>query len=392
MSTRNGALRLDLIIRTSKRKKDARSPKQQEDYARGAALAGGHEIAFVHDSGKDESGKTMDRASIHSARDRVRAGEVDGVIFGLTDRVGRAPIEETMTVVRELGRIGYLVLADLGPTPIDLTYLMAETMLVNQLQYARQFWLMTARRFRQSQIDALAAGRFVGPTPLGYVREGGRLHEHPTLGKVIREAYKRAARDGLHAAIDYLAIEVPDRDWTTYGARRLLAGRAYLGESWIWIPKDDRDPDGEKVRKVNPAAHGALTDLGTWQAAQTAPRRRRTNGDYPLSGIATCGECGGSFVGQLQTMRGRQYRRYRCGRCARASINADRLEDWVRERLRWKVKTGGAQMHSAPRGLEGSSAGPGRRSGGADRVPDEPCPVGARRRFHRGCRCPSSCG
>jgi hypothetical protein len=252
-----------------------------------------------------------------------------------------------MTFVRSLYRTGYLVIADIGPEPIDLSDPNAETNLVIRLQFARDQWVNAARRFRRSQIDALAAGRFVGPTPLGYRREGGRLHEHPKLGKVVREAYKRAARDGLHAAVDYLAEKVPGRAWTTDSARKLLASRVYLGESWIWIPRDERDPEGEKVRKVNPDAHKALTDLATWTAAQSTPRQRRTNGHYPLSGIGVCGECGGRMVGQLQNVKGRTYPRYRCGTCARCSISAPALEDYVRDRIGVLLSTGNIPVRFA---------------------------------------------
>jgi DNA invertase Pin-like site-specific DNA recombinase len=87
-------LRLDLIIRTSKRKAEAKSPKQQRDMAESSATAHGHEIVYVHDSGTDESGKTMNRASLNAARDRLRAGLTDGIIVALADRIGRAPIEQ----------------------------------------------------------------------------------------------------------------------------------------------------------------------------------------------------------------------------------------------------------------------------------------------------------
>ena len=356
-------LALDLIIRTSKRKKDARSPQQQIDMAKAMADVGGHEIVFVHDSGRSESGKTMDRGSVHAANERVAAGEVDGVIFAMADRIGRATIEETMTFVRSLYRVGYLVIADIGPDPIDLSDPNVETNLVIRLQFARDQWVNAARRFRRSQVDALAAGRFIGPTPLGYAREAGRLVEHPELGKVIREAYRRAARDGLHAAIGYLAEKVPERDWTTSSARKVLGSRVYLGESWIWIPKDDRDPDGEKVRKTNPAAHGALTDLATWTAAQTAPHTRRPNADYPLSGVARCDACGGPLVGQFQRVDGRgverEYRRYRCG--ARScgggsSINADKLEAFVRDLLGVAFASRARRVRSGTGGLEEARA------------------------------------
>jgi DNA invertase Pin-like site-specific DNA recombinase len=350
-------LRLDQIIRTSKRKRDARSPQQQRDIANACAQVGGHTILDVHDSGRSESGKTMDRASVRAAMQRVEAGETDGVIFALADRIGRAPIEETMAFVRSLHRIGYLVIADVGPEPIDLSDPNVETALVIRLQFARDQWVASAKRFGRSQTDALAAGKFIGPTPTGYERHAGRLREHPKHGRIVREAYRRAARDGLHAAVSYLSEAIPDRTWNTDSARKLLASRVYLGESWIWVAKDGRDADGEKVRKVNAHAHEPLTDLATWTAAQTAPRTRRSNGDYPLSGIARCGQCGGPLVGQLQTISGRtqRYRRYRCASSTcggGSSINADKLEAFVRDTLKDALGDATLRLRFVPGGVE----------------------------------------
>ena len=169
-------IRLDLIIRTSKRKKEARSPQQQQDMATACIeVHDNYRLAAVHDSGTDESGKTMNRASINAAMERVRSGETDGIIVALADRIGRAPIEEAMATVREFCSAGVLVIADMGGTPIDLSDGIAETNVVLQLQMARQFWVATAKRFQRSQRDAVAAGKHVGPTPLGYVRRSGRL-------------------------------------------------------------------------------------------------------------------------------------------------------------------------------------------------------------------------
>jgi DNA invertase Pin-like site-specific DNA recombinase len=327
-------LRLDLVIRTSKRKQDAQSPAQQRQVA--AAAAGDrYEIVATHDSGKSESGKTMGRTSIVAARKRMRAGETDGILVAYLDRLGRAPIEESMAFVRELTRDGgVLVAADWGPDPIELSDPNAETMLVFRLQMNRDQWTKARGRFALSQRNALAAGKFVGPTPLGYAREAGRLHEHPVNGPIVSAAYKLAARDGLHAALDYLAVEVPQRKWTTDSVRKLLASRVYLGEAWIWVPKEDRDPDGEKVRASKSDAHDPLTDLATWTAAQTAPRRRRPNGTYPLTGIARCSACEGSLSGQLQSFdSGKSYRRYRCSTCCKVSITADGLEEFTRGRI-----------------------------------------------------------
>ena len=346
-------MRLDLIIRTSKRKKDARSPQQQRDLAGAWAQAHGHEIVAVHDSGRDESGKTMDRASIRAARERIRAGATDGVLFALTDRLGRAPIEEAMTFVRELDRIGYLALADAGGEPVNLREPSAETNLVLQLQMARQQWLVTANRFKQSQRDAIAAGRFVGPTPFGYVRRSGRLYEHEARGPIVRRAFRLAAGPGLHAAVEYLREAAPGRRWDTDSVRRLLASRVYLGESRV-----------EHVDEVllNERAHDALTTPGDWHAAQSAPRVRRASGDYPLTHVATCAACGAGLIGALQSVHGKRYRRMRCSQVCTGgvgSISADGLEAFVREALRealagveFRLGYDGGDVDSAEAALE----------------------------------------
>ena len=336
-------LRLDGAIRTSKRKAEARSPQQQRDMIEACAQANGYEILAVHDSGGDESGKTMDRATLRAVMERVHRGETDGLILALTDRLGRAPIEEAMTFVRELGSVGYLVLADAGGRPVDLSDPMAETNLVLQLQMARQYWLATAARFKRSQRDAIKAGKFIGPTPLGYERgEDGVLVEDEVYGPVIRRAYEIAAADGFGAVTAYLEAHGPDRRWDASYVRRLLGSRVYLGES--------RSGD-----LVNENAHQALTTLATWTAAQTEPRMRRTSGDYPLSHAVHCGRCGSGMVGQLQTVRDRTYRRMRCANPAckgGTSINADKLEAHVREVMEAAFANFAFRAQFAPEGLE----------------------------------------
>lgn len=319
-------LRLDAGIRTSKRKTDARSPQQQRDMIDACVDANGYRLMQVHDSGQDESGKTMDRATLRDVMRRVKAGETDGLVLALTDRLGRAPIEEAMTYVRELGQVGYLVLADAGGRPVDLSDPMAETNLVLQLQMARQYWLTTANRFKRSQIDAVAAGVWIGRPPLGYRRgPDRRLAVDPTVGPVITEAFALAAGEGLHAACRMLAVRLPGQRWRTSDARRVLSNRAYLGH----VEYGSLPPHKH--------AHEALTTPGVFEAAQTEPRARRSDGDYVLSGIATCAECGAGLTGQLQGVKGRRYRRYRCSNPAcrgGSSIGADALEGHVRDRLR----------------------------------------------------------
>ena len=364
-------LRLDLIVRTSQRKREARSPQQQRDIAEACRLSHQppHEIVHVHDSGRSESGKTMDRQSVRDAMERVRTGQTDGVIVALTDRLGRAPIEEAMTIVRELDAIGKLVVADTGPNPIDLSDPMAETMLVMQLQIARQFWVQKARGFKRSQRDAFKRGAPSIRTPLGYVRvkggdRAGCLDVDPVTGPIITKAFKVAATDGLQATVRYLREhadqiqvlyrgQLNTRRWDTDSVRRMLRSRTYLGQITL---------DGE----TQIHAHEALTDRATWSAAQTDPRPRRHNTEYVLSGIARCGTCGGPLIGSLQHVHGNEYRRMRCANpecSARASISADGLERLVRDSLAkgladrtWRVRFVPGGLQEAREALETAEA------------------------------------
>jgi len=218
---------------------------------------------------------------------------------------------------------------------------------VLQLQMARQVWLQAAGHIARSQAGALEAGTFIGPCPLGYERRNGKLVSHPKYARIVRTAYRRAARDGIHAAVDYLQERVPVRPavgkrtpshapWTTDSVRKLLRSRVYLGEVWIWVQHNG----GSRERKVNEGAHPALVTPEIFDAAQTEPGKRRPNGDYPLSGIVRCGGCGEGLVGQFQTARsGSTFRRYRCKCKGGTSINADTLEEYVRRVLKIALST-----------------------------------------------------
>lgn len=343
-------LRFVLPIRTSKRKAEAKSPQQQTDLAMAWAKTHGHEIVAVLDSGKDESGKTMDRSTIHEAMAKVTGGEADGIVFAITDRLGRAPIEESMAWIRQLNLIGYLGLADAGGEPVRLSGKdpSRETMLVIQLQFARQYWLNTAARFRQSQRDAVKAGKWIGRTPLGYGKTAkGRLVEHEVYGPIIRRAFVLAAREGLHAAVAYFKVHVPERQWTTDHVRRVLGNRAYLGEYRFELKDDPGNFEAETL--VGPD-HTALADLTTWTAAQTEPGERSANGDYPLSHRVHCARCGAGMTGGVKTTPGyrrdpadwrklivdpskpkRTHRRMACSAGCANSISADKLEGHLRD-------------------------------------------------------------
>jgi DNA invertase Pin-like site-specific DNA recombinase len=325
------------VIRTSKRKREARSPQQQRDMIEACSELKGYELVTTFDSGRDESGKTMDRASLNAAMAGVRSGDWDGLIFAITDRVGRAPIEESMAFIRSLDRVGYLVLADAGGEPVNLEDAQAETNLVLQLQMARQYWKATQARMQRSTRDAIKAGKYVAPTPLGFDRVDHRLVPNKDA-KLMRKAFVAAGSGSVSAAGALLKGRWPEKRWDTDRVRKLLSSPAYKG----WAASG---------RLVNREAHNPIVTEREWDLAQTTPKERRRNGCYPLSGIAVS-EDGEPLVGQLQTVNGRQYRRMRTAQTARCSIGATELEDLVLGVLQQQLAKQGFRDRFVPGDIE----------------------------------------
>ena len=340
-------MNLDHVIRTSHRKADALSPGQQRKIAADFQRRTGHRIVMTHDSGRSESGKTMDRAALRDVRQRVRSGATDGVLVSYLDRLGRAPIEDSMTFVRELvGDGGNLLAADWSDDPIDLSDSNVEDMLVFRLQMNRSQWNKAAERQRLNKRDTLAAGKFIGPTPFGYEKKQGKLIPDPVWGPVVTRAYEIAARDGWAAVVAYLQEVAPnERIWRTDMVRKLLANRTYLGEHATRGLVGYGTAEGA-------SPHEPLTDPKTFNLAQHAPRPRQTNGDYLLSNHVFC-ECGADLIGQhlRRADRGTEERRYRC-QLGHATANAEQLDAYVRAELRELLADDEFRARIAPAGVE----------------------------------------
>lgn len=284
------------------------SPDIQRESIETHARPSGREVVWVEEYDRS-GGAGKKRPEFEALLARVEAGEVDKIIVWKISRFGRSLIESALRI-QKIEQAGGVVESATEGAQSKLTRNIMLAIAEDELDRLTESWAISRER-------AFERGVWIGAAPFGYVRdEDGKLHEDPKWGKVVREAFRRAGRDGIAAATTYLRAKAPQRKWTSDSTRKLLRTRTYLGESRL----------GEIV---NPKAHPALTTLEDWTAAQSAPRPRRANGRYPLSGIARCGECGGGLKGQLQSIDGRTYRRYRCANKAcrgGSSINADKLD------------------------------------------------------------------
>jgi hypothetical protein len=242
---------------------------------------------------------------------------------------------------------------DLG---IDPTTPFGEFGMTIMLALARMERRRMSESWEEAKTRALDRGARMGPTPFGYERdEDGRLKPHPKWARVVTETFKRAARDGVDAALEYLHEKVPayptmtrsseggkrrkrsadHRTWNAYTVRRLLRNRSYLGETHY----------GDRFERDT---HPALVDRATFERADPGEEtpKRRAAAIFPLSGFATCAGCGETMVGGRGGLNkdGSGKRSYRCRaslkswkgeRCsAPATVVAELLEGYLKERIK----------------------------------------------------------
>ncbi len=281
------------------------SPAVQRERIEAWAKSRGVEIAAWHED-LDQSGGKLDRPGLTALLERIETGESGGVAVAKLDRLSRLGVGDALKLVEQITeRGGTLATAD---GEIDLTTNGGKFQLTVLLALAEMERERLKDGWGEAKGRAVDRGVFIGPTPIGYVKlEDGTLAPCGDTAPIITATYRVAAADGLDAAHEHLKAAIPGRRWTAWHTRDLLAKRTYLGE----LHYGDMLYTDEAL---------AIIDRATWEAAQHPARKaRRANGNYPLSGIATCGTCGAAMVG---TKAGDGRRAYRC----RANVNTHKGE------------------------------------------------------------------
>ena len=312
------------------------SPTVQREAIQKWADYKGVEIVAWHVD-EDQSGGTQNRPGIRAAIQRVQDGETDGIACWRINRFARNVSEaiEDVTTIHEAGGHLAFIEEDIDPTGPFGGFILTILLAVGELELNN-----LKASWRTAKTRAHERGAKIGPTPFGYRRqEDGTLTIHEGEAAMVQEAYARAGRDGTTSALTYLEGQTTPREggkldgqartWTTSTVRRMLALRIYLGEMrWGNLPPGQFD----ELR---------IVDRATWEAAQHNEIQGRTPPrHYPLSGVATCGQCGERLVGGSA---GKNQRTYRCraslkswkgARCnAPTNVTARLLEEHVRALL-----------------------------------------------------------
>jgi DNA invertase Pin-like site-specific DNA recombinase len=331
------------------------SPDLQREQGAAWASSRGVEVAVVHED-LDQSGGKLERPGLDALMARIRAGETDGVIVSKLDRLSRLGAADALRLVEQITEAGGSIAAlDLG---LDPTTPFGEFGMTIMLALARMERRRMSEAWEHAKTRALDRGARMGPTPFGYTRDDdGLLVPHPKWARVVTRAFKHAAGQGVDAALAYLLKQVPaypsdgqlgvrrkrsadHRTWNAFTVRRLLRNRSYLGETRY----------GDRLVRDS---HPALVDRVTFERAHPGDEKpqRRPAAVFPLSGFATCANCGEVLVGGRAGGREQSLRTYRCRaslgswkgeRCdTPTNILADRLENYVVEQVKQAYEQGG---------------------------------------------------
>jgi site-specific DNA recombinase len=344
------------------------SPDLQRE--QGAAWASSREveIAMTHED-LDRSGGKLDRPGLDRLMSRIKAGQTDGVIVSKLDRLSRLGVADALRLVEEITDAGGTIAAlDLG---LDPTTPFGEFGMTIMLALARMERRRMSEAWEHAKTRALDRGARMGPTPFGYTRTAdGLLAPHPKWARIVKRAFKLAADQGVEAALAYLVKTVPadpsptqpgvqrkrtedHRAWNAFTVRRLLRNRSYLGETRY----------GDRLVRDS---HPALVDRVTFERAHPGEERpqRRPAAVFPLSGFATCANCGEVLIGARSGARGESLRTYRCRaslaswkgeRCETpTNILANRLERYVVEQLKQAYEQSGT--HSVATSVAGTDS------------------------------------
>jgi len=344
------ALRLDGYIRVSRiggREGEGYiSPAVQREAIEAYARELGGVIVAWHDD-QDFSGGNTSRPGFQSMLARLLAGESDGIIVMKIDRFSRSTADGLAIVKEILDRDQVFAACH---ERIDPKTKEGRYMLRQFLSNAEYFLDQITESWDTAKARAIANGKHIGPTPVGYLKVEpvpskpthispvdaaasggstvpGMLVPRPVYGPAITELFVRAAtgRYGDTALARWMT-EAAAREggaaWNPSEVRRWLRGRVYLGEV-------------KYGSLVNTDAHAALTTPKLWKRCQREPcEQRRAPSPFLLKGLIRCAACRYAMGGQTNGGADGDTPIYGCRRGSRGCpspsvIVAKRIEGFV---------------------------------------------------------------
>jgi DNA invertase Pin-like site-specific DNA recombinase len=272
----------------------------------------------------DQPGSTLNRPLLQEALARCQDGDTGGIVVSHLDRLTRNVGDFVQLLAAAREEAWNIVAVDLQ---LDLASPNGEFMAT--LLSTMNQWNLTRIRENWSAAVGNATERGVyisARPPFGYRRRvDGRLERDPKAAPLVVELFRRRAEgESWPSLVKYLREAGHPK--SRNGVITIVRNEAYLGVA----------RQGERHR--NEAAHEALVDRETWEAAQAKHPYTPHNGSVAamgllVGGLLICAGCGHrmSVTGNVTTGKASYYCRagHKTPCPGPAAIDVAVLDDWV---------------------------------------------------------------
>ncbi len=289
------------------------------------------------------SGTNLDRPALRRLIRHIGSGLIQSVVVYRLDRLSRRQRHVLYLLEEVFERHG--VTFKSATEPFDTSTPLGKAMIGILAVFAQLERDTIIERTKEGHHKRARQGLWGGgPQPFGYRwnKEAGRLETVPSEARIVREMYRRFLQGcSLVEIADWAASQYSDRWWDHHVVKDMLQRPIYAGHVHY----------GTAMAKGN---HEPIIDEVTFQSAQKEMKRREgrlpARGEYLLSGLLRCGECGEPMLHHLvhrnrgkpkdhhyyvcaRKMKGSRYRKP-VGPCPSHHIQMEWLDDQVTQLVR----------------------------------------------------------
>jgi site-specific DNA recombinase len=297
-------------------------------------------MTFTKDYVDRSTGTNNQRPGLEAALADAEDGIIDLVLIYRLDRLSRSVVG-LMEIVNRLEAHGAMLRSATEPFE---TMTPAGKMVVQMLASIAEFEHdVLIDRILEGFDSKAARGEWLGgPAPYGYVLDRTRksLTVDAVEGATVRRIFDLyLAGDGAKAVSEKLNAagmrKRKGREWDQLSVLRILEGVVYGG---FISHADERHPGLHEPLVTVDELERANKQRGERSNGGQLAREAKMSSDYVLTGLLTCGVCGGAYVGANAHGQNQRYRYYVCSlqsrrsnaeKCRNERIDADGLETMV---------------------------------------------------------------
>ncbi len=320
---------------------------QKEEGIQTAHKLYGDDINLIYYVDEGISAKsTSSRHELNRMMQDVRKGNLDAIITYKVSRLSRN-LSDSLSLVEEIhnSSVKFISIKEgqYGTPHGNLQF----NILSSVAQYQRE---ELAENVKMGMTQRAKEGKFNGGRVLGYLSKNKELIIIPEEAEIIKMIYSKYVNANHLNKIGKRTKN--NKEFAQSTVNLILRNPVYKG-----YIRFNQVVDWEKKRRkgTNPnhiivkGIHKPIIDEETWDKASSMIKKRSTGtprqytGNFPLTSIAKCPECGSYMTSMYGSKRkdGTKRRYYVCGRyhnggkavCNPNTVNADKLEESVYERL-----------------------------------------------------------